>query len=122
MLPTVMNGNKSNSPRSERPEFSYAHERVASIEANKAHHRNRSASEVKPREASCKSPIRSDGVTSNKSRRSIKSINSKKSGMTRNPMHFQEKVMQHIVPGIDDRESHLYRGFDHKGRIDQSFY
>jgi hypothetical protein len=26
------------------------------------------------------------------------------------------------VPGIDDRETHLYREFDSKGRMNESFY
>jgi hypothetical protein len=42
--------------------------------------------------------------------------------MTRNPLHFEDKVMRHVVPGIDDRESHLYREYDQKGRMAQSFY
>ena len=42
--------------------------------------------------------------------------------MTRNPLHFEQSVLKHVVPGIDDRESHLYKEFDSKGRADQSFY
>ncbi len=42
--------------------------------------------------------------------------------MTRNPLHFQQNIHQHIVPGIDDRETHLYRDYDTKGRISQNFH
>ena len=88
------------------------------------HHRNFSHTDLKSGKSNrsgCISPA-SDGVTSNKSKRSVRSGNSRKSGMTRNPLHFEEKVMRHVVPGIDDRESHIYREYDHKGRMAQSFY
>ena len=42
--------------------------------------------------------------------------------MTQNPLHYEQKVMQHIAPGIDDRESHIYKEYDSKGRLNQSFY
>lgn len=40
-----------------------------------------------------------------------------RSGMTRNPMHFEDKLLQHVAPGIDDKVSHLYREYDSRGRI-----
>ena len=87
-----------------------------------AHARQLSATEVKSNKSACLSPVGSDGVISNKSRKSIKSNNSRKSEMTRNPLHYDQKVFQHIGPGIDDRQSHIYREFDHKGRMNQNFY
>ena len=57
----------------------------------------------------------SDGATSQRSKRS------RRSGMTRNPLHFEQNVLKHTAPGIDDKESHLYKDFDYKGRIEQTF-
>ena len=37
-------------------------------------------------------------------------------------LHFEQNVHQHVVPGIDDRESHLYREYDINGRINEAFY
>ena len=53
---------------------------------------------------------------------SRKSGMSRRSGMTRNPMHFEEKQLQHTGPGIDDRISHLYREYDNGKRVGQTFY
>ena len=64
------------------------------------------------------SPINSDGVVSQKSKHSR---DSRRSGMTRNPLHFEQNVHQHVVPGIDDRESKIYREFDIQGRVNSSF-
>ena len=64
----------------------------------------------------------SGGVASPGSKRSGRSHNSRRSGMTRNPLHFEDKLLQHVGPGIDDKVSHLYRDYDSKGRVNQSFY
>lgn len=64
----------------------------------------------------------SPGSSEVRSNKSGRSNGSRRSGMTRNPLHFEEKVLMHKVPGIDDRESHIYREFDSKGRCSQTFY
>jgi hypothetical protein len=63
----------------------------------------------------------SPDVSDNKSNYSSKSKGSKRSGMTRNPLHYEEN-MHHIVPGIDDSKTHLYREYDSRGRMNESFY
>lgn len=86
------------------------------------HHRARSQSDKSGRHSVASrggfSPA-SDGARSQKSRHSQ---TSKKSGMTQNPLHYEQKVLQHIAPGIDDRESRIYKEYDSKGRLNQSFY
>lgn len=37
-------------------------------------------------------------------------------------MHFEDRLLQHVAPGIDDKVSHLYREYDNRGRVSQSFY
>lgn len=41
--------------------------------------------------------------------------------MTRNPRHYEDNVLKHVGPGINDGESRLYKGYDSRGRVDQSF-
>lgn len=77
--------------------------------------RNQSMSDAK----SNRSGSQGGGVTSPQSKRSG---HSRRSGMTRNPLHFEDKQLQHVGPGIDDRISHLYREYDNRGRVSQSFY
>lgn len=88
------------------------HQREGSLKMRKRV-QSQSAGSSRSRTLSPRSPASS---------RSGKSNISKRSGLTRNPLHFEDQVMQHAGPGLDDRESHIYRDFDSKGRIAESFY
>ena len=90
---------------------------------NDNHHRARSGEKMRSACLSNRSSNRSDGVTSqkfNKSNRSGRSQGSKRSGMTRNPLHAQHS-MRYMAPGIDDLENKIYKDYDSKGRLNQSF-
>lgn len=71
-----------------------------------------------------KPPFSPRSDKSNNSRRSRKSLKSQKSksSMTRDPLHFEQNVHYHDVPGINDKQSPLYREFDAQGRAKESFF
>ena len=52
--------------------------------------------------------------------KSQRSVSSKKSEMTENPMNFEHSMI-HRAPGIDDADSKIYREYDQSGRNQNAF-